>query len=132
MAAADACGGECHHAAGWKRRPVEGVGHLLCYALESLTGKAFVHGQPVCLGVVAGALMHGDSRAVELLDAVCEIGVDIRPRAMGITWDEARHALLGLRQFARDNKLHYGIAHETKLDDGFVDELRALVDEKCR
>jgi len=132
MADAHRWGGGCYHAAGWNPRPVEGVEHLFFYALESLTGKAFVHGQPVCLGVVAGALMHGDSRAVELLDAVCEIGVDIRPRAMGITWDEARHALLGMRQFARDNKLHYGIAHETKSDDGFVDELRALVDGKCR
>lgn len=132
MADAHRWGGGCYHAAGWNPRPVEGVEHLFFYALESLSGKTFVHGQPVCLGVVAGALMHGDSRTGELLDAIREIGVDIRPRAMGVTWGEVRHALLGLRKFARDNKLPHGIAHEKRLDDGFVDELRALVEQKHR
>lgn len=121
-------GGGCYHAAGWNPRPVEGVEHFIFYALESLTGKPFLHGQPVCLGVVAGAMMHQDSRAGELLEATKTIGVDIRPQAMGIEWDEVQRALSQLPDFVRKNNLWHGIAHDKQTDDDFVNQLRACVE----
>jgi hypothetical protein len=81
----------------------------------------------VCLGLIAGAMMHG-RRADELRRAVREIGVDIRPAAMGLGWDDVEATLLGLRGFVRAAGLPYGIAHDHAVDRAFLDDLRRKVD----
>ena len=45
-------GGAAFHDAGWNPRHIEGVEHFLFYSLERLTGRHFIHGQPVGLGIV--------------------------------------------------------------------------------
>lgn len=50
-------GGAAYHNAGWYARHIEGVEHFIFYALEYLTGKKFIHGQPVCLGIYIGSLL---------------------------------------------------------------------------
>jgi glycerol dehydrogenase-like iron-containing ADH family enzyme len=119
-------GGASYHAAGWCPRHIEGVEHFIFYALEARTGIKFLHGQAVCLGLVAGALMH-DRRAQELRDAVAHIGVDIRPESMGMTWADVEATLLDLRDFVRQQGLPYGIAHDYRVDRPFLDRLRRLV-----
>ncbi len=120
-------GGGSFHAAGWNPRHVEGVEHFFFYALERKTGRAFLHGQPVCLGVLVGALLH-DWRAKEIGRAIREIGVDIRPEAMGVDWQSTRAALLGLPEFVRAEGLWYGIANDATIDDRFVDRLQSEVE----
>jgi glycerol dehydrogenase-like iron-containing ADH family enzyme len=119
-------GGASFHATGWCPRHIEGVEHYIFYALEALTGVRFLHGQAVCLGLVAGAMMHG-RRADELRQAVARIGVDIRPAAMGIGWDDVDRALTGLAGFVRAQGLPYGIAHDTAVTPGFLADLRRRV-----
>jgi glycerol dehydrogenase-like iron-containing ADH family enzyme len=119
-------GGTSYHGAGWCPRHIEGVEHFIFYALEARTGVKFLHGQAVCLGLIAGALMH-DRRAEELRAAVANIGVDIRPESMGITWADVDATLRGLQGFVRDAGLPYGIAHDFPVDDAFLARLRALV-----
>ncbi len=116
-----------YHGAGWCPRHIEGVEHFIFYALEARTGIKFLHGQAVCLGLIAGAMMHGQ-RAEELRQAVADIGVDIRPQSMGLTWDDVDATLLGLKDFVRANGLSYGIAHDFEIDRAFLDRLRLLVD----
>ena len=94
-------GGASFHGTGWCPRHIEGVEHFIFYALEARTGVKFLHGQAVCLGIVAGAMMH-DRRARELRDAIRTIGVDIRPESMGIGWPGVDATLLGLSQFVRE------------------------------
>ncbi len=120
-------GGAAFHNLGWNPRPIEGADHFLFYALEYHTGKKFIHGQPVCLGIYVGALLHND-RAPEMLAAIIRAGVDIRPEAMGISWHDVAHALLNMRQFVRDYGLWYGIYHDAEIDQAFVDALRANVE----
>ena len=120
-------GGGSYHAAGWNPRHVEGVEHFFFYALEERTGRAFLHGQPVCLGVYAGALLH-EWRAEEIGRAIRRIGVDIRPEAMGVTWADVEGALAGLRNFVRERGLWRGIAHDATIDGGFVRRLRAGIE----
>jgi glycerol dehydrogenase-like iron-containing ADH family enzyme len=120
-------GGASFHGAGWCPRHIEGVEHFIFYALEARTGVKFLHGQAVCLGLIAGAMMHG-RRADELRRAVREIGVDIRPAAMGVGWDDVEATLLGLRGFVRAAGLPYGIAHDHAVDRAFLDDLRRRVD----
>jgi glycerol dehydrogenase-like iron-containing ADH family enzyme len=119
-------GGASYHASGWCPRHIEGVEHHIFYALEARTGVRFLHGQAVCLGIVAGALMHG-RRAAELRAAIAGIGVDIRPEAMGIGWPDVEAALTDLGSFVRTQGLPWGIAHDFRVDRTFLDRLRALV-----
>ncbi len=120
-------GGAAFHNAGWNPRHIEGADHFLFYALEYYTGKKFIHGQPVCLGIYVGSLLH-DDKAQEMLDAIVRAGVDIRPEAMDITWDDVSHALLNMREFVRQAGLWYGIYHEAEIDQAFADIVRANVE----
>ena len=60
-------GGAAFHDAGWNPRHIEGVDHFLFYNLERITGRHFIHGQPVGLGIVsrlvpAGQRARADAR----------------------------------------------------------------------
>lgn len=123
LASAMRWAGAAFHNAGWNPRPIEGIEHFVFYALEHFTGKKFIHGQPVCLGIVVGALLH-DDRAEEMLSTIHRAGVDIRPEAMGITWGDVEYALLGLKTFVQEAGLWYGIANEAEISPHFVVELR--------
>ena len=120
-------GGASFHGAGWCSRHIEGVEHFFFYGLEARTGKKFLHGQAVCLGILVGALMH-DRRVEELRDAIHFIGVDMRPESMGITWSDVEDTLKGLSDFVRREGLPYGIAHDFVVDQDFIVRLRALVE----
>ena len=76
-------GGASYHAAGWNPRHIEGVEHFIFYALEAQTGKKFLHGQAVCLGLILGSMMH-QQRTEEFLEALVQLCLDIRPYSMGV------------------------------------------------
>jgi glycerol dehydrogenase-like iron-containing ADH family enzyme len=120
-------GGQTFHAAGWNPRHIEGVEHFFFYNLEKRTGRHFIHGQPVGLGIVLGSVMHG-SGVVEMVDALARAGVDIRPEAMGVTWDDAEAAMCTLGTFVRDAGLWHSIADERAVDGAIVGEVRERVD----
>jgi glycerol dehydrogenase-like iron-containing ADH family enzyme len=120
-------GGAAFHNAGWNPRHIEGADHFLFYALEYYTGKKFIHGQPVCLGIYVGSLLH-DDKPREMLAAIVRAGVDIRPEAMGISWDDVTHALVNMRQFVRQAGLWYGIFHEAEIDEAFAAQVRDNVE----
>ena len=119
--------GTSYHGARWNPRHIEGIDHFVFYALERLTGKKFLHGQPVCLGIYIGSLLH-ESRAEEMLQAMHHIGLDIRPQAMGISWGDVSEALLGLRRFVNEAGLWHSIAHDVEIGADFVERLRARIE----
>ena len=121
-------GGASYHGAGWNPRHIEGVEHYIFYALEAGTGKKFLHGQAVCLGLILGAMMHGD-RVNELLNAVVALNVDIRPEAMNVSWEDVFSAMRGLKDFVRQENLAYGIAHEFDVTDRFLCEAKNKIEE---
>ncbi len=121
--------GTSYHGAGWMPRHIEGIDHFVFYALEALTGVKFLHGQPVCLGVVVGSLLH-DSRAEQMLDAIHRIGLDIRPEAMGVTWQQTTEALIGLKDFVKSVGRWHSIAHDTVITETFVADLRAQIEAR--
>jgi len=127
LATANRWGGAAFHNAGWNPRHIEGIDHFVFYALEHYTGRKFIHGQPVCLGVYVGSLLHGH-RAEEMLEAIRRVGVDIRPEAMGITWGDVEHALVRLPEFVREAGLWHGIAHEARITPDFVARIRERVE----
>ena len=120
-------GGASYHGAGWNPRHIEGVEHYVFYALEAATGTRFLHGQAVGLGLVTGCMMHG-ARDEEMLAAVHRVGLDIRPEAMGVTWDDVAGALRGLADFVREESLPYGVAHDFPVDYAFCARLRRRIE----
>lgn len=121
-------GGASYHGAGWNPRHIEGIEHFIFYALEAGTGKKFLHGQAVCLGLILGAMMHGE-REDELLAAVAKLGVDIRPAAMDVTWEDVFAAIRSIGDFARREGLPFGIAHEFDVTDKFLYGARNRIKE---
>ena len=119
-------GGATFHNAGWNPCHIEGTDHFVFYALEYFTGRKFLHGQPVCLGIVVGSMLH-DDRADEMLSAIHRVGVDIRPEAMGIGWDDVGSALTRAKSFVRDAGLWYSILDEAEITPGFVADLRERI-----
>jgi len=120
-------GGAAFHNAGWNPRHIEGVEHFFFYNLERITGRHFIHGQPVGLGVYAGSLLQ-DNHPDRMLAALARVGVDIRPEAMGVTWEDAGAALLTLPRFVRETGLWYSIADARPITDEDVAQVRAGVE----
>ena len=116
-------GGASYHGAGWNPRHIEGIEHFFFYALEAKTAKKFLHGQAVCLGLILGASMH-NQRCDELLGAVTRLYVDIRPTAMGITWEDVFTTLHELKPFVQRERLPYGIAHDFNVTDSFLRDMK--------
>jgi glycerol-1-phosphate dehydrogenase [NAD(P)+] len=116
-------GGATFHDSGWNPRHIEGVDHFLFYNLERITGRHFIHGQPVGLGIYAGSLLQ-DNEAPQMLAALYRAGVDIRPEAMGVTWDDVAEAMRTLREYVRSAGLWFTIADVREMDDEFAARVR--------
>jgi len=121
-------GGASYHDAGWNPRHIEGIEHFIFYALEAGTGKKFLHGQAVCLGLIIGAMMH-QQRVDELLKVIVDLGVDIRPEAMDVTWADVFIVVKGLKAFVNRENLPYGIAHDFEVTDGFLATASSRIEE---
>jgi glycerol dehydrogenase-like iron-containing ADH family enzyme len=120
-------GGTTFHDSGWNPRHIEGVEHFVFYNLERITGRHFIHGQPVGLGIVAGSLLQ-DNEPEHMAAAMARVGVDIRPEAMGVTWDDVGEALRTLPTFVRDAGLWFTVADTMTIGDEHVARVREVVD----
>lgn len=116
-------GGAAFHNYGWNPRHIEGGEHFLFYTLEFLTGKPFIHGQPVSLGIyVVSALQ--DNKADEMLAAIHRLGIDIRPEAMGVTWDDVAESMRRMRSYATEQGLWYSVVHDKEVTEDFIQRIR--------
>ena len=125
-------GGATYHNNGWNTRHIEGTDHFLFYTLEYMTKKKFIHGQPVCLSIFTGALMQ-NNKPDWMLELIHRAGVDIRPEAMGLSWDEVFAALKYQREFVVKAGYWYTLANDFIVDDKFCnlvkDKVTALYGE---
>lgn len=119
-------GGGAFHNAGWNPRHIEGVDHFLFYTLEYMTRKKFIHGQPVCLGIYTGSVMQ-NNRPDWILELIHRAGVDIRPEAMGLTWDDVFKALKYLKEYVEKVGLWYTVANDFEVTDEFCERVRSNV-----
>jgi glycerol dehydrogenase-like iron-containing ADH family enzyme len=129
LAGAHGWGGSTFHDAGWNPRHIEGVDHFLFYNLERLTGRHFIHGQPVGLGIYIGSLWQ-DNRPDAMLDALHRAGVDIRPEAMGVTWDDVGEAVRTLPAFVREAGLWFTVVDAVPVDDSLVEAARRGIEAR--
>jgi glycerol dehydrogenase-like iron-containing ADH family enzyme len=121
-------GGTTFHDSGWNPRHIEGMEHFFYYNLERLTGKHYIHGQPVGLGIVIGSALQ-ENAPDEMLAALKRTGVDIRPEAMGDTWDDAAEAIRTLPKYVRDAGLWYTTVDVKPITEEFIADVRRLVED---
>ncbi len=76
----------------------EGSEHYLAYCLEARTGRGFVHGELVTLGVVLMSRLQDNDPDLALAAAV-SAGVDWQPAHLGLTRDDLTGALAALPEF---------------------------------
>jgi glycerol-1-phosphate dehydrogenase [NAD(P)+] len=120
-------GGATFHDSGWNPRHIEGVDHFFFYNLERLTGRHFIHGQPVGLGTYLGSVLQ-DNAPEAVLAALVRAGVDIRPEAMGVTWDDVAEAGRTLGGYVRAAGLWFTVADVRGVDDEVLARVRAGVE----
>jgi glycerol dehydrogenase-like iron-containing ADH family enzyme len=120
-------GGATFHDSGWNPRHIEGIEHFFFYNLERLTGRHFIHGQPVGLGIYLGALMQ-DNEPAAMLAAMIRAGVDIRPEAMGVAWDDVAEAVRTLPAYARAAGLWSTVVDVRPPGDDLVERAREDLD----
>jgi glycerol-1-phosphate dehydrogenase [NAD(P)+] len=119
-------GGAAFHDAGWNTRHMDGVDHCYLYGLEALTGRHFIHGQAVGLGTYFGAVLQENDPEM-VLSSLSRTGLDIRPEAMGISWDDAATAMRGLAEYVSKAGLEYTIANARPVSDDVVEHVRDRV-----
>jgi glycerol dehydrogenase-like iron-containing ADH family enzyme len=120
-------GGAAFAFSGWTPRHIEGSEHFFLYALESVTGKRFVHGQAVGLGILLMSALQ-DNAPEEIRDVLDTIGINYRPSDMGISWDDAGAALKQLPQTVTDADLWYTVASDHVATDDFIAAARTWVE----
>ncbi len=105
-------------------QPEEGSEHYLAYALEEETGRSFVHGEIVGLGVVVMATLQANrpERARSIL-ARCR--VEWQPRALGIARAAFVRALSGLPRFVEKTRAPWSVANQAALSRDAVEALLA-------
>ena len=121
-------GGATFHDAGWNPRHIEGMEHFFFYNLERLTGRHFIHGQPVGLGCYIGAALQ-ENEPEMVLAALLRSGVDVRPTQMGVSWEDAAEAMRTLPAFVRQAGLWHTTADERPMGEDFIDDVRQRIEQ---
>jgi len=120
-------GGEAYARKGWNPRPIEGAEHTFFYALEYLTKKHFLHGQPVGLGTILISLLQEDNDAQWVKDALDACGVPYRPEEMGVTWEDCVEALKFMSRYVDEAGLWYTAAKHYEITEDYIEKARELV-----
>ncbi|MCB9787912.1 MAG: iron-containing alcohol dehydrogenase [Deltaproteobacteria bacterium] len=92
-------------------RPEEGSEHYIAYALESRTGRHYVHGQLIGLCVLLAATWQGQDTA-PVIRFLRDLDLDCTPEAVGTTPEELTAVLAGLPQWlTTEPQLLPGVFH---------------------
>lgn len=105
-------------------RPEEGSEHFWAYNVEYLTGKQFIHGELVCLGIVLMAGLQ-DNLADEIQGFVEKARVRYRPEDLNLSRDDIVRSMLGLRDYVEREQLMFSIANTAAIDTAAVDKILA-------
>ncbi len=116
-------GGAAFHNAGWNPRHIEGAEHFVFYNLEYITGKHFVHGQPVCLGMLLMSALQ-ENHPDEMKAIVDRIGVPYHPEEMGVTWEQVATALRTLPSYIEKAGLWYTVASDRPITEEYIARMR--------
>src|SRR5207245_2822287 len=89
-------------------QPEEGSEHFWAYLVEYLTGRHFVHGELVSLGVLLMARLQ-ENNADSIRALLERVGVRYKPRELGLTREEFRRSLIDLPAYVRSEGLWHTV-----------------------
>lgn len=112
---------------GWTPRHIEGSDHFLFYALEAVTGRKFIHGQAVGLGILVMSALQ-DNEPEWIRGVLDRIAIPYRPADMGISWDDVAAALRRLPQTVREAGLWFTIASDHLVSAEFIEAVRDWIE----
>jgi glycerol dehydrogenase-like iron-containing ADH family enzyme len=103
-------------------RPEEGSEHFFAYNAELRTGRHFVHGEIVCLGILLMSRLQ-ENRPEWVMALLEDLGVLYRPPDIGLEPGELRASLSTLAAFCRQEDLPYTIIREALGGPNAIDTL---------
>jgi glycerol dehydrogenase-like iron-containing ADH family enzyme len=103
-------------------RPEEGSEHFFAYNVEHRTGRGFVHGELVCLGVLLMSRLQENQpeRIERILEAT---RVRFQPRDLGLSLAEVEAALLTLLAYVEAEGLPYSIINARPMNAALVEQI---------
>ncbi len=115
---------ECavYHGNGWNCRFLEGADHFFYYALEYITGKKFIHGEPVCLGIILMSFLT-DNDPEGILKDIKNVGVRIHPDNWGVSKENVIEAFLIASDHSKKLGYWSTILDEKKPSKSFVENV---------
>ncbi len=103
-------------------RPEEGSEHFFAYNAEHATGKHFIHGELVFLGILLMSRLQGN-RPEWVKSLLDKLGALYRPADIGLTIEELKRILLTLAEYCRNENLPHTIIYDAEITPAVVDEL---------
>jgi glycerol dehydrogenase-like iron-containing ADH family enzyme len=103
-----------------------GSEHLLAWNLEGVTGRHFIHGEVVALGVLVAAHVQGGD-AAGLRAALDQARVRYRPADIGVEWSELERALETVADYNRRVRRFHTVFEDTDWTPALRAEIRELV-----
>ena len=105
-------------------RAEEGSEHFFAYNVERITGRVFVHGKLVALGIDIMSRLQGNNhtRIVGIMD---RLGLPHSPKANGLSTSEVIEALETLPEFVKANKMWYSVIDDKGIDEAFIQNVVA-------
>ncbi len=108
-----------YHNLGFSDRFIAASEHFFTYNLEHITGKKFIHGEPVCLGIVL-LTAFTDNKHEEMLQNIRDVGVRIHPDEIGVKEEEVVNAFETAKEYSQKNGWPYTVFDDRKVGKGFV------------
>lgn len=108
-------------------RAEEGPEHFFAYNVEYLTGRTYVHGWLVGLGIrLVSQFQENDPEGIETL--MQRLGLPHSPRANGLTRAEVEEALRTAGERSAADQRWYNIFYQRPVDATFLERVTAALD----
>jgi glycerol-1-phosphate dehydrogenase [NAD(P)+] len=96
-------------------RPEEGSEHFLAYCVEHLTGRVYVHGELVCLGVLLMSRLQ-QNRPIWVRNLLDATGVRYQPGDLGLDRETLQEALVRLSAYVLEEGLAHSVIQERPME----------------
>jgi glycerol-1-phosphate dehydrogenase [NAD(P)+] len=105
-------------------RPEEGSEHFWAYNLEFRTGRSFVHGDLIALGILLmSGLQENDVKGVK--ERIQALGLKHTPEDLHLSHETVCESLLTARDYAIEDQLAYSVLHARPIDTSLANHLIA-------
>lgn len=100
-------------------QPEEGSEHFWAYNVEYLTGRHFIHGELIALGIYLMAHLQGNDPD-RVRRVLADSGVRYHPAQIGLSREELVRSLTTLRDYTEAEGLPHSVIQERPVTDGYL------------